>query len=163
MMHVIRLRGPWNYQPVARWVRSTEGEWQLMTDALPGGGSVPLPGDWSSALGENFSGSVLFTRAFRCPESLASAARVWLTIEEVEWQATTKLNGQALGNVVGDLLREDAQDQTCPARFDITKLLQPSNLLAITVTSRPQMTDEGQLGYLGLVRLEIEEAGHANE
>lgn len=163
MIHVIRLRGPWSYVPVARWKRSAEGEWHLTTDALPAGGSVPMPGDWSCVLGEDFSGSVLFTRTFRCPESLANAARVWLAIEEVEWQASAKLNGQALGNVVSDLLREGSQDHTCPARFDVTKLLQPRNLLAITVTSRPQLTDEGKFGYLGLVRLEIEEAGHERE
>ncbi len=155
MPHFIRLRGPWNYRPVGRWLPAASGDWQLVADNLPDAGILSVPGDWSAALAE-FQGTVLFTRSFRCPESVASAARVWLGVEDVSWQARVELNDQVLGQIVSSQAVEGSNDQRCPARFDITELLKPRNLLAITLTSPAPTQTQGHSGHLGLVRLEIE-------
>src|SRR5262245_46082860 len=121
MTHFIRLRGPWSYSPVARWVRNAEGNWLLAADALPNGGTVSLPGDWGEVLGKTFAGNVRFTRTFRCPEALATAAHVWLTIEDVGSSAKIELNDQILGEIVGSHADESESGQRCPARFEITR------------------------------------------
>ncbi len=155
MPHYIRLRGPWNYRPLARWLPTASGDWQLVADNLLDSGIISLPGDWRAALGD-FAGTVLFTRTFRCPESLASATRVWLGVEEVSSQARVELNDQFLGEIVCSQTAEGNHHQQCPARFDITELLQPRNLVAITLTSPTPTPTERRSGHLGLVRLEIE-------
>ena len=122
---------------------------------------MSLPGDWISILGEDYQGSVLFTRSFRCPQAISAAVQVFLEVEDTNRQATVELNNQRLGDVISSQLSAVGTAlavgtaQRCPASFDITRLLQPSNLLAVTVESNPH--DEGVKcsGQLGLIRLAI--------
>ena len=179
-MHAIRLRGPWDCQPLARVTLLADGSLREDRSALPSGGTAVLPDDWAAALGADFRGLVRFTRRFAQPTGLTAATRVWLAIDDVDWQARLALNGHDLGciQLAGStpsplLLAAPSPGLAvvCPARFDITSLLQPRNELVIEVLlpaveagaarfSRPRR--EGQPGGLiGLVRLEIEEATSA--
>jgi hypothetical protein len=126
---------------------------------------MDLPADWGGALGHDFLGIVQFARTFHRPTGLNDRSRVWLLIDDVDWQATVALNDQPLGEVVasGD---SAITEHRCPARFDITANLWPVNRLSITVTSPglnggisiPRREREGKAGGLvGLVQLEIEE------
>jgi len=155
MLHFIRLRGPWNYRPVSRWIAGVNGDWRLVADDLPDEGVISLPGNWCDAL-DGFEGSVQFTRAFRCPEAVAAAAEVWLGIGDVNWLAKVELNEQVLGEVVCSQAAVKGTDQRCPTRFSVKKIIQPRNLLTITVTSAMPTATERRGGQLGLVRLEIE-------
>lgn len=156
MPHFIRLRGPWNWRPLGRWVQNTLGDWQIAANELATGGVVALPGDWSDVLGQDYRGRVLFTRSFRCPPAIAAAGQILLGIDDVSWQAKVELNNQHLGEIVGSRSLAGGLGQRCPAKFDVTQLLRPSNLLSVTVTSDKPDATEGRSGYLGLVRLEIQ-------
>jgi hypothetical protein len=170
MPHLIRLRGPWEYEPLVRFVPVADGRWQAADQNLPSPGTITLPADWGSVLGSDYQGTVRFSRRFNRPTGLGTASQVWLVIEDIDWQASIALNGRRLGDVACSFTNELINGQSlrcCPARFDITTELLPQNVLAITVTSpalnegiypRPRPGREGQPGGLiGLVRLEIEE------
>lgn len=168
MPHTIRLRGPWEYQPLTCATLLADGGVQMLDRDLPAGGTLELPADWGAILGDDFRGLVRFTRRFAQPTGLDKNSRVWLVIEEVDWLGTVALNGAALGMVRFSAApaTDGVSDLACPARFDITALLQPRNELTIDVLlpafaagalplSRPGR--EGLPGGLiGLVRLEIE-------
>lgn len=136
--HRIRLRGPWEYQPLWRH-RLSETE-----DALPPPGRLQLPADWSQALGAGFSGRVRFLRRFGRPGTLDSHEQVWLVCEGVADRADLWLNDHPLGEIA-------VPDQR--AEFEITAQLQVNNLLRVEVES----TSEGPspAGLIGEVRLEI--------
>jgi hypothetical protein len=178
MPHTIRLRGPWEYQPLARAVLLADGSVSLDERDLPAGDTIVLPADWGEILGSDFRGLVRFTRRFTQPTGLDATTRVWLMIEDVDWQGTVALNGQQLGHIqlaetspapclpVAPSLRPAIPPPTsCPARFDITSLLQPRNELTIDVLPRrnwaPALFSRRQDlsgGLVGLVRLEIDAA-----
>jgi hypothetical protein len=155
MPHYIRLRGPWNYQPVACWLRAANGDWQLSPTDLPIAGVISLPSRWEGTL-QGFVGSVVLTRRFRCPEAVAAAKRVWLGIEDLSGSASVELNGERVGELAGIEAAPENGVQKCPVRFEISQLLRPRNVLAITVTTPAPISTERQSGHLGLVRLEIE-------
>ena len=141
--HVIRLRGPWEYEPLARF--STDGlsidrpraqatgestperavvaRGDQQTD-LPAPGRVQLPADWGDSLGRDFCGRVRYRRRFNRPTNLEPAERVWLVIDGVDARGDYTLNGHKLGSIDGYAL---------PAASDITHLLAPSNVLEIDV------------------------------
>lgn len=164
MPHCIRLRGPWDYQPLVRFLPESGGRSQPTTDRLPPGGTIHLPADWGDVLGVDFRGTVEFTRTFHKPTGLSPTSHVWLLVDEVDWHAVVTLNGRLLGELVASG-ESAAEGNYCPARFDITADLLPLNRLAIKVTA-PRLCEgvpidrpgrEGQPGGLiGLVRLEIE-------
>jgi hypothetical protein len=158
MPHTIRLRGPWEYEPLARGSRDDR--------ELPPGGTMAMPGDWGAVLGAAFRGQVRFTRRFAQPTGLDASSRIWLVIEEVDWQAVVALNGQSLGEVRFSGAPAEADVVPCPARFDITTLLLPRNELTIDVllpevaAGAPPLARPGREGQpgglIGLVSLEIE-------
>jgi hypothetical protein len=166
MPHSIRLRGPWEYQPLIRFVPLASGQMQATTDDLPPGGRIHLPADWGEALGRNFQGTVRFTRRFNRPTGLDRGSRVWLVIDDIDWQAAAALNDRLCGEVISSGASEVSDAQRCPARFDITAELLPQNLLSIAVSSPmlsadgfplPRPGREGMPGGLfGVVRLDIE-------
>jgi len=173
MPHSIRLRGPWEYQPLARFRPLASGQLRVMHESLPAGGTLNLPGDWGDALGRDFEGIVRFTRCFHCPTGLEADSRVWLVVEDVDSHARIELNDHYLGEVASgrsSVARDQADDahvQFCPARFDITPILRPQNRLSISVTSPSLATHDSQPvsrpgregqpgGLIGLIRLEIE-------
>lgn len=156
-MHTIRLRGPWQLEPVFRHVRRADGEFERVTDSLPAAATMRVPADWSAALGADFLGRVRYVRPFNAPPGLVPEERVWLVVEPQRSEARVMLSEQTLGTVAAD----------GPAgRFDITHLLNPHNRLEIFV-DHPALVD-GKLGrdqdapclaggLVGEVRLEIEE------
>jgi hypothetical protein len=137
---------------------------------LPPGGTVAMPGDWGAILGADFRGLVRFSRRFAQPTGLGAETRVWLVIEEVDWQAAVTLNGHALGEVRFSGASAEGNVMLCPARFEIAALLLPRNELTIDVLLPEVAADapplvrpgrEGQPGGLiGVVRLEIQDAPH---
>ena len=134
-MHAIRLRGPWEYEPL-------EG----VGDApLQPAGKVKMPCDWSGTLGGAFRGTVLFKRIFHTPTGLDLDEQVWLVFTAIRGQADVRLNGQPIGQFSTD---------DCPARYNITSLLTDD---ANTLTVQVEHTGDQPGGLVGDVRLEIED------
>jgi beta-galactosidase/beta-glucuronidase len=154
--HTIRLRGPWQFQPLFRWLRDDAGQVRQVTDDLPPGGKTPVPGDWTDALGKDFLGCVRYTRHFHCPTNIESHERVWLVCEGVDHVAAFSLNGNPLFSSTG---------AESPAAHDITAHLQPHNVLTVDVSVppdglaatpvRPPARQDKGGGLIGEVRLEI--------
>ncbi len=154
--HIIRLRGPWQYQPLARTIRMADGSSQNESGNLPPPGRAKMPADWGESLGADFRGRVLYTRTFNRPTGLDEGQRVDLVVEQVDAFGVVSLNGQPLGEV--------GLSDTAP-RFDITALLQPHNELRIEVELPRLTADSAPLvrpgrenlpgGLIGEVRLEI--------
>ncbi len=147
MTHVIRLRGPWELEPVARFDDAR---------ALPAGGRTRVPGDWSELLGRDFVGRARYRRRFNLPTNLEPDERVWLVVEAVDHQARLDLNGRPLAE-----MSTGAKAQ----RHDITPLLRLHNVLEIEVTLPAEAYHDRQArgpragqsgGLVGEVRLEIE-------
>lgn len=168
-VHVIRLQGPWELQPLERWTLVSDGRRLTSAEPLPAAGPLEMPADWSQRLGADFCGRVRHRRRFGRPTRLVAGQRVWLVCEGATDRATVTLNGAALGTIAGP----GAQ-----ARFDITDRLAPRCELVIDVefpaapSSLGASPNSGQLsaelslpapralprgGLTGKVRLEIEE------
>lgn len=130
--HRIRLRGPWECEPVAHLVPSSE--------PLPARCQLLMPCRWRQGLGD-FAGRARFRRRFGLPRTLDPFERVWLTFAGVEGQAAVWLNGQLLGQ----------PDRTSePFAFEITSLLRARNELVVEVEAA-----SGDDGLWGEVALEI--------
>ena len=142
--HVIRLRGPWEIEPLARFVEAGAGEHGEVTGDLPAGGKTLVPGDWAELLGADFLGRARYTRRFNCPTNLDPHERVWLVFDGVNEEAQVTLNGQPLGQFTAG---------QCPHPFEITRLLVPHNVLVVEVCRRTASDHCG--GLVGEVRLEI--------
>src|SRR5688500_9616695 len=126
--HAMRLHGPWEYQPLSRWLLA-QGVWrETPQDPLPPG-RTRAPGHGGAALGDDFFGRVRFTRRFGRPSGLASFERAWLVIEGVDAQGSVSLNGTPLGEVPG---------YAVPAAFDVTARLLPRNELEIVAEAMPE-------------------------
>jgi hypothetical protein len=155
--HVIRLRGPWEYEPLERLVLSADGAGVPAGEPLPAPGRITMPADWGRTLGIDFRGRVRYVRRFGRPTNLAAGQRVWLACDGVDLRGTASLNGRPLGEVDG---------YRVPARFDVTAQLDERNELAIVVELPPLDYRAEQAarpdrvglagGVIGEVRLEIE-------
>ena len=146
--HVIRLRGPWEFEVLEREAASCAESLAKLA------GKATLPCDWSDALGDDFRGQVRYRRRFNRPSGLDPHERVWLVVEGVDAFGSATLNGRALGDIRGYAL---------PASFDVTDLLGAGNELNLDV-KLPQVLPSGVLrpgvaerpgGPIGEVRLEI--------
>ncbi len=140
--HVIRLRGPWEYEPLYRLVTLDDGSLRETTDPLPPPGRLQMPGDWSGVLGSDFRGRVRFRRRFGRPTGLTASHLILLVIEQVNEIGHVALNGQMLGTI---------QFGQLPARYDVTHLIETRNELTIEVESRGVFRS----GAIGEVRVEI--------
>jgi hypothetical protein len=111
--HRIRLRGPWECEPLARH----------------GGGPLPppcrmtMPCRWGEGGLPDFAGRVHFRRRFGYPGRIDTHERVWLTFAGVGGAAEVSLNGHPLGR----------HDAPVPFEFEVTGLLRPRNELAVEV------------------------------
>jgi hypothetical protein len=150
-MHIIRLRGPWQLEPVERWVRRADGGYDQVCDDLPAATKATMPADWSESFGPEFFGRVRYSRHFNLPTGLEPNDKVFLVVEPPRSRAQVRLNGQALGE-----LRFGGP----AARFDVARLLAVKNSLEIEVEHpEPDDGSRGATGGLvGEVRLEIEGA-----
>lgn len=156
-MHIIRLRGPWELEPVARFVRRPDGTYRPMSDDLPAGVQAKMPADWAEAFGADFLGRVRYRRTFQKPTGLDERQRVWLVVEAPRSLGVVELNHRRLG---------EAYWGGQPCSFDIAELLQDHNRLEIVVehpaldaagTAKDDSTSKMAGGLVGEVRLEIEE------
>lgn len=138
-MHVIRLHGPWEYEPLSRSVWSDVGELSAAAEPLPSSGRTTLPAN-GSELPALFRGQVRYTRRFHRPTGLNDGQRVFLAIEAKNAAGAVLLNGASLGAIApsGGL-----------SRFDVGDRMTRVNELAIEMETPP--------GVIAAVRLEIEE------
>jgi hypothetical protein len=153
--HRIRLRGPWEFEPLSRSVVQADGDAAEVQSDLPRAGKIALPADWGPAVGPDFRGRVRFRRRFGRPAELDPHERAWLVCEGVDARGTLTCNGRQLGPVRGYAL---------PAAFDISELLAPRNELWLDVElpsaiGNSQIVRPGREGLpggpIGEVRLEI--------
>ena len=147
--HRIRLRGPWECEPLAR------------ADAgpLPPACRMTMPCRWAAGGLADFTGRVRFRRRFGFPGRIDGHERVWLTFAGVDRVAEVWLNGTGLGRHEGD----------GPFEFDVTNLLQVRNELVAEVegsASHGGLFGEVALevrcsAYLRAVRIEASNEGDA--
>jgi hypothetical protein len=177
--HVIRLRGPWDFEPLVRFAATdtliepadpsspaprlrtatptrTGESTKAQPPGLPAAGRAQLPADWGAELGQGFYGRVRYTRRFNRPTNLDPSERVWLVIDGVDARGDYAINGHKLGTIDGYAL---------PSASDITSLLAPSNVLEIEIECRadsiPRPGRAGLAGGpIGDVRLEIRADAH---
>lgn len=156
-MHTIRLRGPWQVEPVARFVLEADGSYRLDGESLPPAARVTMPADWSATCGPDFFGRVRYRRVFHRPTGLESGERVFLVVEPPRSSASIILNGDVLGFV---------NSEEPAGRFEISDRLEEDSQLEIIVDhpslddTKSTVDDPGILppgGLVGEVRLEIEE------
>jgi hypothetical protein len=157
-MHTIRLRGPWQLDPVARFVTRADGGYEVRSDDLPAVARAQMPADWDACFGRHFLGRVRCLRTFQRPTGLEPGDKVWLVVEPPRSRGVVKLADRELGAVAFG---------GGAGRFDITALLADRNSLEIVV-EHPTLDDSGQPlggtaidnvgGLVGEVRLEIETA-----
>lgn len=157
-MHSIRLRGPWQYTPIATTRWTEDGQSEETGTTVPESGKMKIPCDWSDALGANFRGKVLFQRHFHQPTGLADGDIVCIRIEQVNALADVFLNHEAIGS---------ASAKSGSVAFDIAGKLEPRNLLEIVVDF-PALDEQSDSlttihqcsgGITGEVQLEI----HTND
>ncbi len=156
MPHVIRLRGRWRLEPMARTRRLADGTSQTISRPLPAPGETSAPSDWGEILGRDFRGRVRYTRRFNRPTGMAAVLRIDLVVECVDAFGRVIFNGQPLGEIPLGLVE---------FRTEITSRLELFNRLEIEVelpecdeTSlrMPRGSRDGLPGGLvGEVRLEI--------
>jgi hypothetical protein len=154
--HVIRLRRPWEYEPLARTFIDADGTRRESTQGMPPAGRAHLPTDWGATLGNDFRGSVRYSRRFGLPTNLERHEQVWIVVDGVDYFGTVALNGTPLGELVG---------YRTPREFDIRTLLVERNLLTLAVelplyeagATAPQRPGREDLpgGPIGEIRLEI--------
>jgi hypothetical protein len=155
-MHTIRLRGPWQLEPIARFVAEPDGGCEIEMDNLPPPARATMPADWSEPFGPEFLGRVRYTRTFQKPTGLERGDIVWLVVEPPRSLGIVQLAGCKLGSV---------RWGEAGGRFDITPLLADRNTLEIIV-DHPALDESGRMsgdsslqsagGLVGEVRLEIE-------
>ncbi len=160
--HRIRLRGPWDCEPLAR----TDG------GPVPPPFRVVMPCRWTDTSLGPFSGTVRCRRRFGLPRQIDAHERVWLTFGGVADRATVQLNGQpldapgskssrraaagprslaediAIGALTGS--RSDPATLAAPFTVEITTLLRERNELIVEVES-----SNAASGLWGEVALEI--------
>ncbi|MGF1578297.1 MAG: hypothetical protein ACFCD0_02915 [Gemmataceae bacterium] len=138
--HRIRLRGPWECEPLGAFVERPDGQVEVSESTVPGRFRMTMPCHWHEGGLENFRGLVRFHRRFGYPGQIDEDERVWLTF--VGWTGTgnVSVNGQSLIE----------EHEGAPCAFDITSLLRPNNELLVEIESVSP-----QAGLWGEVALEI--------
>lgn len=153
--HVIRLRGPWQFE-VIECAAPTNGAESAAASTAPRSGKAKLPCDWSETLGREFRGKVRYRRRFNRPSGLDPHERVWLIVEGVDAFGSAMLNGRAMGEVRG---------YAVATSFDVTDSLGQANELLLDVELPPELSgglaplrpgrEDLAGGPIGEVRLEI--------
>jgi hypothetical protein len=162
--HRMRLRGPWNFRPLAVTELRADGSLLESPDVvLPPGGTMKIPGDWGESLGESFVGRVVFIRRFGCPTNLSRWTEVFLVFEGLDAFGDVWLNGSHVGSLSRGAFS---------GRFPITSYLQPRNVLEVQVECPGMSRQQAERwrppgraglagGLVGHVVLEIHEPAEA--
>src|SRR6266446_3772398 len=122
--HLIRLRGPWEVEPVAQLLRHADGRVARREGPVPPKFRMTLPGPWEASGLTAFAGRVRFRRRFGYPGRIDAHERVWLTFGGGTHAAEVWLNGVLLGR------RDEGQG---PFEYEITGLLKDRNELVVQV------------------------------
>lgn len=146
-IHPIRLRGPWQYELLARTLRPADGTTSDATADLPASGRVKMPCQWSETLGGDFVGQVRFARHFGSPTAVEPHETIWLVIEAIDARVQVLLNDSPLG-----VLQPGE-----PGRFKVTEKLNQRNELVLEVDAW-----QPPAGLVGEVRLEIHGVEYAD-
>jgi hypothetical protein len=120
--HRIRLRGPWECEPLARLVRRANGELEAVAGPLPAARRLTMPAPWRTGDLSDFTGRVRFRRRFGYPGQIDSYERVWLTCAGVNEPAEVWLNERLLG-----------RPEPGAFEHEITSVLARRNCLEITL------------------------------
>jgi hypothetical protein len=126
--HRIRLRGPWECEPIAP----------------PGGAAPParrvtMPSGWIAAGLTEFRGQARFIRRFGYPGRIDDGEHVWLLGDGARGCISVCLNGRLLG---------DNPSETFA--FDVTAILSQRNVLEVMVQG-----DADEVGLWGDIVLDI--------
>ena len=138
--HRIQLRGPWQFE----WLQRRGPE-----DQGAAAGRVKLPDQWTQLL-DRTGGRLRMTRRFGRPANLEPQERVLLFVERIRGGGQLRVNGQPLLQFDQP---EAARDD--PLWVDVTRLLQPSNWLEITVELPAVAADVARDGLWAGVGMEI--------
>lgn len=114
--HRIRLRGPWQIEPLSR----------IDDGPLPPPCRATLPCRWMNSPLGPFAGRVRLCRRFGYPGRIDPHEHVWLTFAAADRDATVWLNGELLGRHRGAFE---------PFEFEVTTLLHPRNELLVELDS----------------------------
>jgi hypothetical protein len=128
--HRIRLRGPWECEPLRRGDNADQ--------PLPPPRRMTMPCRWNEGGLSAFTGRVRFRRSFGYPGRIDAHERVWLTFEGVADEAEVRLNDAPLGRIAG------------ASEWEVTPLLRQRNELVIEVEGTAE-----QGGLWGEVALEV--------
>ncbi len=139
--HRIRLRGPWECEPLARLVRHGDGRQEWTEVDLPPQLRLTMPARWRDGGLQDYAGRVRFRRRFGYPGRIDAHERVWLTFAGLEGTADVRLNDVPLGRRTG---------ADGPFEFDVTELLRERNELCVDVEDAT-----GAGGLWGEVALEV--------
>src|SRR5579875_585868 len=114
--HRIRLRGPWECEPLLRYGDNVE-------HPLPPPCRMTMPCRWSEGGLPDFSGRVRFRRSFGYPGRIDAYERVWLTFAGIGGKAEARLNDHLLGRIA-----DAGETPVSPdIEFEVTPLLRPRN------------------------------------
>ncbi len=135
--HRIRLRGPWQWEPLER----------RGPGPLPGPLRVTMPCRLAEGGLAQFAGRVRLVRKFGYPGRIDSDEQVWLTFDGINGAASILLNGQLLG---------EKQSGVCA--FEVTSRLRPHNHLEVVLEA-----DDDRAGLWGEVALEVRRTAFLDE
>lgn len=121
--HRIRLRGPWQYEPLTATRIDADGVHPL-EGTCPAPGKLKVPTAWSETPLAGFHGRVRFRRSFHKPRTLDPDECLWLAFGGVDYFAEVFLNGERLGSHAGYFE---------PFAFEISSLLEMRNELLVDV------------------------------
>lgn len=118
--HVIRLRGPWQYELAA--VAALPGATESKPPAIAPSGSLRLPTDLYRLQEAGWTGPVTFRRRFNRPSGIRPVDQLFLVVEDATCAGEVSLNGHRLGVLSPD----------CPlTAFSILAVIAPHNELTI--------------------------------
>lgn len=137
--HWIRLRGPWE----VAWLAADGGTDPQQTAVR----RVTLPASWQELFGQ-CGGTARFRRRFQRPTGLDPDERVRIVLEDVGGSIAARLNDVPLS----PLYDEDEPEKMC---FDVTDLLQFTNLLTLDITFDPSGSEPSHGGLWRPVLIEI--------
>lgn len=130
-LHRMHLHGPWQFE----WADEA--------------GRVKMPAEWKTIFGER-TGTVVFRRRFGRPTNLEPHERVFVAFDGIGGSAQITVNGKHFGAVTNN-------SET--ARFDVTDILEASNLLEVELTINGSEQCDKHLGLWAPIAIEI----HQNE